>query len=268
MKGNMMRVTSVARKATKALALPIGVGSARRDGDLVILLFHRVGVGAREIDLPITMFEHHIAELAMRHRIRSLDDVLRTGRGGVVLTFDDGFRDFHEQVLPVLEQHRVPAVLYLATGFVANGEASTAASREQLTWSQLEEAVATGLVTVGSHSHSHVSLARATEREAEEEMRRSKEMIEGRLGVTCRHFAYPFCVSSRDADLAARRLFDTAATDAWRTNRQGRIDPYQLGRTPVLRSDGTFFFRAKARGQLDGERLVYRALRRGPWRTP
>ena len=82
-------------------------------------------------------------------------------------------------------------------------------------------------------------------------MRRSKEMIEGRLGMTCRHFAYPFCVSSRDADLAARRLFDTAATDAWRTNRQGRIDPYQLGRTPVLRSDGTFFFRAKARGQLE-----------------
>jgi hypothetical protein len=36
----------------------------------------------------------------------------------------------------------------------------------------------------------------------------------------------------------------------------------------VLRNDGRVFFRAKVRGQLDGERHVYRALRRGPWRSP
>ncbi|HEX9890534.1 MAG TPA: polysaccharide deacetylase family protein, partial [Actinomycetota bacterium] len=68
-----------------------------------------------------------------------------------------------------------------------------------------------------------------------------------------------------EADRAARDLFRTAALSAWRTNRRGRTDLHRLGRTPVLRSDGPRFFRAKVRGMLDGEALAYRVLRRGPW---
>jgi peptidoglycan/xylan/chitin deacetylase (PgdA/CDA1 family) len=130
----------------------------------------------------------------------------------------------------------------------------------------LRDAVDTGLVTVGSHTHGHVDLSRADERQADEEMRRSKELIEDRLGVACRHFAYPWAVGSDAADRVARRLFASAAVDAWRTNHRGRTDPHRLGRTPILRSDGSLFFRAKVRGLLDGERVAYRLLRRGPWR--
>ena len=76
-------------------------------------------------------------------------------------------------------------------------------------------------------------------------MRRSKELIEDRLGVPCRHFAYPWAVGSAQPPTRwSARLFDTAAWDAWRTNRRDRIDRYRLGRTPVLRSDGELFFRA------------------------
>jgi peptidoglycan/xylan/chitin deacetylase (PgdA/CDA1 family) len=131
----------------------------------------------------------------------------------------------------------------------------------------LQDAVTTGLVTVGSHTHSHADLSRASEREAEEEMRRSKELIEDNLQAACRHFAYPWAVGSPSADRAARRLFATAALDAWRTNRRGRTNPYRLGRVPILRSDGDgVFFRAKTVGVLDREALLYRVLRRGPWR--
>lgn len=257
---------SIPRKVGKALVLPFGVGSRRRTGDITILLYHRVGAGEREIDLPAETFERQLEELAARHPVRSLDEVLGTDVGGVVVSFDDGFRDFHDQVLPLLVRHEAPAVLYLATGLIANGRA-TAGEDEGLTWSQLREAVDTGLVTVGSHTHSHVPLRDVTEREAGEEMRRSKEQIEDRLGIACRHFAYPFAVASQAAQRAARALFDSAAWDAWKTNRRGRIDPYRLGRTPVLRSDGSLFFRAKVAGRLDGEALIYRALRRGPWRS-
>ena len=88
---------------------------------------------------------------------------------------------------------------------------------------------------------------------------------EDRLGVACRHFAYPWAVASPTADRVARELFDSAALDAWRSNRAGAIDPWRLGRTPVLASDGMTFFKAKVKGRLDGEALAYRLLRRGPW---
>jgi peptidoglycan/xylan/chitin deacetylase (PgdA/CDA1 family) len=255
---------TIGRKVGKALVLPLGAGRGRREGDVVVLLFHRIGAGAREIDLPTDVFERRVLELAERDRVVSLDEAIGSGAGGVVLSFDDGFGDFHEHVLPVLVRHRLPAILYLATGLVRNGRA-TGSPHENLTWSSLEEIVASGLVTVGSHTHTHRDLAKANERDAEEEMRRSKGLIEDRLGVDCGHFAYPYCVTSPGALRAARRLFRTAATDAWRTNRRDRIDPYRLGRIPILKSDGAVFFRAKARGILDGEGLVYRALRRGPW---
>ncbi len=247
------------RALVKAAALPWGLATRRRPGDVVILLYHRVGSGGREIDVPADYFDEQMASLAESGEVRSLDESLRNERGGVVVTFDDGYRDFHEQALPALVRHRIPAVLYLATGLIDG-------SAEALTWLQLEEAVSTGLVEIGGHTHGHADLSRADEAAAETEMRTCKDLIEDRLSRPCRHFAYPWAVGSLAADRVARVLFESAALDAWRTNRRGRSDPHRLGRTPVLRGDGSFFFRAKSRGMLDAERIAYRVLRRGPWR--
>lgn len=258
--------STVWRRAVKAAALPLGAFSGRRAGDVLILLYHRVGGADGEIDIPAGDFERQVSHLAHRERLLTLDGALAGDHaGGVVVTFDDGYRDFHQHVLPRLVRYRIPALLYLATGLVSE-EGGAGADRDALSWSQLREAVSTGLVTVGSHTHQHASLARAAEAEAESEMRRSKELVEDRLGVPCRHFSYPWGVGSPGADLAARRLFDSAALGAWLTNRRGRIDRYRLGRTPILRSDGWLFFRPKVAGVLNGEGLVYRALHRGPWR--
>lgn len=261
-----MRAGSLVRKAAKGAVLPAGVVSPRRAGDVVILLYHRIGAGEGEIALPVHAFERQLAHLAERGPVLTLDAVLEgESAGGVVVTFDDGYRDFHRNALPLLVRHRVPAVLYLTTGNVAADAQAASSNPDALTWSQLEEALGTGLVTVGAHTDSHVDLSRAPQRMAADELRRSKETIEDRLGIPCRHFAYPWAVGSPAAEQVVRALFDTAARHAWRTNRRGRIDPYRLGRTPILRSDGSVFFRAKTRALLDGEAIFYRALGRGPW---
>lgn len=251
------------RKASKVAVLPLGGFRRRRPDDVVVLLYHRVGVGQREIDLPVQSFEDHLDYLAERGQVITLEEAIGgNGAGGVVLTIDDGYRDFYDNVLPAVVRRSLPVLLYLATGLVDERPAGTDGL---LTWRMLEEAIGTGLVTVGSHTESHANLSRATEAEAEVEMVRSQRVIEDKLGVPCRHFAFPWSVASAAAEHVARRLFDSAALK-WRTNRGGRIDPHRLGRTPVLRSDGPFFFQAKVSGRLDGEALLYRTLRRGPWR--
>jgi peptidoglycan/xylan/chitin deacetylase (PgdA/CDA1 family) len=254
-----MSAATIVRKASKLAVAPAGVFTRRRVGDVVVLLYHRVGPGTAEIELSATAFDAQLAYLRENEHVMTLDAALApASSGGVVVTFDDGTVDFHGTVMPLLVRHRMPAVLYLATGLVAEE------GGDGLTWGQVTDCVASGLVTIGSHTHSHADLSKTTEAAAGEEMRRSKDLIEDRLGVACEHFAYPWAVGSPEADRAARRLFRSAALDAWRTNRAGRIDPYRLGRTPVLRSDGALF-RAKARGYLDGEAWLYRALGRGPW---
>jgi peptidoglycan/xylan/chitin deacetylase (PgdA/CDA1 family) len=228
---------------------------------VVIPLYHRVGPGLSEIELPASALDRQLRELAAHDHVITLDEAI-AGGDGVVVTFDDGYLDFHAAAMPLLAEHGVHAVLYLATGLVHDGPGP---SGDRLTWGHLGDIAASGLVTVGAHTHDHADLSHATEREADDQMRRNKELIEDRLGIACEHFAYPWAVGSSAADRVARRLFRTAALDAWRTNRAGRIDPHRLGRVPILRSDGQVYFRRKIRGQLDTEAMLYRALGRGPW---
>ena len=177
-----MAVTGLARKASKAAVLPLGVGTRRRAGDSVILLYHRVGASDREIDIPVETFTRQLRMLVDEGSVITLADAAGGRSGGVVLTFDDGFADFHRTVVPLLVRFGLPATLYLATGLV-QGESHAPPNGEALTWSQLQEAVATGLVNVGSHTHSHADLSHAPADVIEDEMRRSKDLIEQRLGV-------------------------------------------------------------------------------------
>jgi peptidoglycan/xylan/chitin deacetylase (PgdA/CDA1 family) len=257
---------TLVRVGVKMVALPLGAASRRQAGDVVILCYHRVADSPREIDVPPARFADQLDAVSSGGRVRSLDDALSGSEGGVVLTFDDGFRDFHDVVLPALVERGMPALLYLATGFVDVGDPRTGIGPDgALSWTMLEEATSTGLVTVASHTHDHVDLSKAGDAEAEEQMRRSKELIEDRLGRSCTHFAYPWGRASAASDAVARRTFRSAALDSWRTNRRDRLDAHRLGRTPVFRSDSDVFIRAKARGQLDAEGYAYRLLRKGPW---
>ena len=259
-----MNATVLARKAIKAAAYPWGVASRRRPGDLAILLYHTVGLGSGEIDTPAAAFERQLVWLREHERVLGLDEALDDPEGGVVVTIDDGYADLVDTVLPLLVRYRIPVTLYLATSLV-DGESAAAGGGRRLSWAALREVVETGLVTMGSHTHDHANLARATERDARDQMTRANDLIEDRLGVACRHFAYPWGVASAGAEHAARALFETAALEVWSVNRRDRRDPFRLGRIPILRSDAGFFFGPKVRGMIDAESLAYRVLRRGPW---
>ena len=255
-----MRSSSLERKAVRAVLIPLGLPSRRRRGDVVILCYHRVGVGNRAIDVSLPAFRRQLEVLAGTGQVRSLDDALASPDGGVVITIDDGYRDFIDHVLPLLSDQGLPALLYLATGLVLDG-GRPAESDDAMTWTMLREAAATGLVAFGSHTHGHVDLSKGSADDAEAEMRKSKELIEDQLGVACRHFAYPWGRGSRAAEPHARTLFDTAALVGWTVNRRGAVDPYRLGRIPIQRSDGSIFFRAKTLGLLDPESPAHRASR-------
>ena len=259
-------MSSLVRKAAKSAVLPVGLLRRRSADDLTILLYHRVGDGDGEIELDPAVFDRQMAVVAASDRACSLDDALSDpSAGGLVVSVDDGFEDFYDTVLPTLVRHGVPAILYLATGFVEGQE--LAPSSGALTWSQIQECIDTGLVSVGAHTHSHCDLSRASDAEAEREMRTSKQLVEDHLGVECKHFAYPWSYSSPGSEQAARDIFASAALN-WSTNRRGRFDFHELGRTPVLRSDSPLFFKAKVDGALDAEAFLYRVARRGPWKKP
>jgi peptidoglycan/xylan/chitin deacetylase (PgdA/CDA1 family) len=129
------------------------------------------------------------------------DDAPIDGRYFCV-TFDDGYKNCITNALPILVEHEVPTAFFIPTAFVgAAAEERNPALRgrigaydlaltEFLTWGDCRELVAAGM-TIGSHSVSHPRLIDLSYDEAEHELRTSKDTIEHRVGMECRHFACP-----------------------------------------------------------------------------
>jgi len=77
----------------------------------------------------VDTFDRQIAWIGRSWRIVPLQFALdvfagraKTDRDLAVITFDDGYADFVEHALPVLEKHGAPATLYVSSGHVDTGE--------------------------------------------------------------------------------------------------------------------------------------------------
>jgi peptidoglycan/xylan/chitin deacetylase (PgdA/CDA1 family) len=235
---------------------------------VVVLQYHRIGNRSLlEIELPEARFEEQMALLADEHRAATLDRSLELVAGApspepdpVVVTFDDGTADFADSAFPVLERYGIPAVLYVTTSFVED-QRRFPHDGIPLSWAALRDLAATGLVTIGSHTHTHALLDRADIKVAASELDRSIALLEDRLGIEPRHFAYPKGVpGSPSAVSAVRSRFASAALADVGVNRYGRTDPYRLARSPIQASDGMRWFARKLNGGLALEGTLRRVI--------
>jgi peptidoglycan/xylan/chitin deacetylase (PgdA/CDA1 family) len=228
----------------------------RPHAGIVVLIYHRVGADrGGQMNLAVSEFDCQVGWLAAHRRVLSLDqaaDELSTGgpvEPGVVITFDDGTPDWAEGAIDVLARHQVPATMYVATRFVEEG-AALPDGCPPISWQGLADVVATGLVSIGSHTHSHVLLDRTDASAAIDELDRSRGLIQDRLGVAATHFAYPKALPATGAtEAAVRERFRTATLAGTRANRAG-ADLHRLARSPIQSSDLARHFEAKVDGGL------------------
>ena len=260
---------SALQRTVKTMAASVDRVRGARHG-AVVLIYHRVGGrSGLEIDLGRGLFQRQCEELAASGRVMTLDAALDVLGGEeppaedpVVLTFDDGTADFVDVALPVLERFRLPATIYVATGFVEE-QRLFPNDGTPLSWTALQDALRTGLVTVGSHTHSHALLDRLPAGDIDAELDESRRLIEDRLGVSADHFAYPKAVAgSAAAEAAVRARFRSAALAGTRPNPWGRTDLHRLSRSPIQVSDGMRWFRHKLAGGMALEDALRRIVNR------
>ena len=229
-----------------------------------VLIYHRVGGGSPdERDVPLAEFRRQVDVLSACRTV-ALDDALDAldagdAAPGVVLTFDDGFRDVYEHAWPLLREAGLPFTVYVATAYVGgtmHWEGSTAkdVGGAALHWGELQEMVASGLCTIGNHTHRHVR----PELLVDGELDRCSDELEQHLGVRPRHFAYTWGIPVPRMEASLRARFRSSATGALGRNRPG-TDLHRLRRVPVRGTDPIEFFGAKTGGGLLPER-AYAAL--------
>jgi peptidoglycan/xylan/chitin deacetylase (PgdA/CDA1 family) len=111
-------------------------------GRAVALMYHRVlppgadSFSTEAIVVSPATFARQVAFLRKHFKLldaEALQRCLAQGRfpnRGCVITFDDGWYDNERHALPILQQHRAPALFFVATGYVAT---ATTFWQEQVT---------------------------------------------------------------------------------------------------------------------------------------
>ena len=131
----------------------------------------------------------------------------------VVITIDDGYESVQRVALPLLRKYGFPTTLFVYTDFIGAADA--------LSWAQLQDLVASGLVDVQAHSKSHRNLIERGEADSDEryrqmldtETRAPRELIERKLPVQVRHYAYPYGDANQAVlDALVRQRYQLAVT--------------------------------------------------------
>lgn len=158
--------------------------------------------------------------------VRCLRGEAQVPARAVLLTLDDGYLDTWAYAFPILRRYNAKATLFLVTGWISEvpgcrktledvwaGSSATAlpalaphdttrsdlasrgsSSRWALTWDEVAAMARGGLMDIQSHTHTH-PLCRVgqeiDEAKLREELRKSREAIEGHLGTSCRYLCWP-----------------------------------------------------------------------------
>jgi peptidoglycan/xylan/chitin deacetylase (PgdA/CDA1 family) len=125
----------------------------------------------------------------------------------VVLTFDDGYADFHSRAMPLLDRYGFTATLFVTTGWI-QGTGPHATGRttcRMLSWAQIAEAANAG-IEVAAHSRLHPQLDQLPRKLLHDELYTSKAQLEDKLGSSVIGLAYPFGYSDIRVRQIARDL--------------------------------------------------------------
>jgi len=173
----------------------------------------------------------------------------------VVITFDDGFRNFATHAFPALQEHGFTATMFLPTAFIQD-ERKSFKGTECLTWCEVREMHQAG-IEFGSHTVNHPMLVDLPLPQVRNELRQSKAELEQNLGEAVRTFCYPYAFPQGYPQFVEAFTQEVAAAGyrCCTTTRVGRTrpgdDPFCLKRLPVNAADDIPFLGAKLCGAYD-----------------
>ena len=192
-------------------------------------------------------FADQLDYLSRRYNIISLRDYLSARAEGrqlpdysLVLTFDDGFRNFLSVALPLLVARGIPATVFLITGNAdhkpeSNSENSWRPEDDQsyLSWAEARRIKDNYDIDFGSHTCSHSPLLSLSIEEMIRELVESRDELSRNLSIEKPALSYPKGERSQMLADQARRQGYCCAVTTDRGANEAEHDLYTLGRTLI-----------------------------------
>jgi peptidoglycan/xylan/chitin deacetylase (PgdA/CDA1 family) len=229
----------------------------------IILAYHGISKKPQFNCVTVELFEQQISYLKEKYSVVPLYKLVGNLKSFSVpevdlasITFDDGYVNFAEFAVPILEKYGFHATVFVPTGKVGYFNDWDECSRgfkkmpimsyEQL--HQLPEKIA----EIGSHGISHTPLNRLTEDKIDKEIVESRMEIEQKVGRQVRFFAFPFgrYLNSYRSNKNLLLSYNAACTSWWGRYNSMK-DLYALRRIGIWDSDSLRDFIDKLEGNYD-----------------
>lgn len=218
-----------------------------------VFVYHAVGRMAEDPNHLCTSperLEEHMRNLKRRGFRGVSMRGLRAANGAeglVGLTFDDGYKDFLHEAVPILESFGFSATVFVIGGLLGktnDWEHHVPQPEMRLLSAEETREVARRGMEVGAHTMTHVRLAGLPPEHLEEEVRGSREILEEVIGEEVEGFCYPFGSIDENAVRAARRAGYEYACAVSETVEKSA---YDIPRIPLAERDNAFRFSLKMR---------------------
>ena len=192
--------------------------------------------------------------------------------GLVALTFDDGYADNHDTLLPMLREYGIPATIYVTTGLMGrpNPWLAPDSGMRMMTPEEVLACSRAGL-EIGAHTLTHPDLSLVGAEGCRREVTGSRETLRELTDTPVCSFAYPYFHLGPEAVSAVRDAgFASAVTGVG----HGDYSPLTFERTAISGKDGLASFTLKLLGRYDPlldtaplrvARAATRPLRRRGW---
>ncbi len=218
-----------------------------------ILTYHSIDESKSVISTAPEVFRRQMKRLKeMNYQIVTLKNLIELfaekkaiSAKTVALTFDDGFQNFHTQAFPVLEEFGFKATVFLVTGHIGRyndwaGNPPDLPRSKLLSWREIEELSEAG-IEFGAHTVTHPDLTKISEVKIKREIVESKALIEEKLGIRAKSFAYPFGKFNASVrEVAAANFQAACSTNLGKLQKSSdfyaleRIDTYYLSNEKIF----------------------------------
>lgn len=234
-------------------------------------------VNADRFAMHLDFVQRHYRVIPLREYIKAQHNGTALPDYSLVLTFDDGFRNFLTVAAPMLAERNLPATVFLITdkaGDERGGLPSTWTREDDqryLSWEEARTLKAIQDIQFGSHTCSHALLLTLSVEDTDRELLHSYKDLVSNLTVETPTLSYPKGQYSTLLANEARKVgYACAVTTDHGSNEIGH-DPFTLGRTLIGDGDDEASFAVRVSGLrwLLAKSLAFVLPEgRGPSRTP
>ena len=219
-------------------------GRVKSNSQVVVLCYHRIeGKAGGALSIEPALFEQQMQQIKDAGvTVISMQDFLAWRRGEkeippkcALITIDDGYVSGYEVGWPILKKYGYPFTMYVYLKYISTGG-------KAITWDQLAEMRDAG-VDIGSHTVSHQDLRKpgkgATDYDSylKDEVERSKQVIEEKLGIKVLSIAYPQGRTNAKVAAATKAAGYEAGFTTYGMRLTQNADAYALGRYDVKAKD-------------------------------